>query len=289
MKRVIITIIGSLVLLAGLSFVCYPFISNYLMEQNQSSEILNQNLSVNQGENKNIEKALIAAREYNKRLLSNVMLSDPFNYDSDKDYDKKYYELLNMNGNGVMGSIEIPKINVKLPIYHGTSTRTLEKGIGHLQKTSLPVGGKSTHAVLTGHSGLSTSRLFTDLEQLSVNDIFFIYVLNQKLAYKVDSIKVVLPTEINELKVVNDKDYVTLVTCTPYGKNTHRLLVRGERTDYYKAKEIADETKPAETIWMMQYKKALMIGLAILLIIISVFFTFKFILKNRKSSIKNNG
>ena len=135
MKRVIITIIGSLVLLAGLSFVCYPFISNYLMEQNQSSEILNQNLSVNQGENKNIEKALIAAREYNKRLLSNVMLSDPFNYDSDKDYDKKYYELLNMNGNGVMGSIEIPKINVKLPIYHGTSTRTLEKGIGHLQKT----------------------------------------------------------------------------------------------------------------------------------------------------------
>lgn len=279
MKKVIIGLLGAIVLLIGMSLVCYPFISNYLMEQNQAGEILTQKLSAENADSEVVESALKSAREYNESLLGSVMLSDPFDPGFKETYDKDYSELLDLDGSGVMGSIEIPKIDVNLPIYHGTSTKTLEKGAGHLQKTSLPIGGKNTHAVITGHSGLSTARLFTDLEQLSEGDIFFIYVLNQKLAYKVDNIEVVLPTETEDLRVVPEKDYVTLLTCTPYGKNTHRLLVRGERTDYEEAKEIAANTQPVETTWLQQYKKALLIGAAVLLVTVFVFFIVKVIVK----------
>lgn len=286
MKKVIIGLLGAIVLLIGMSLVCYPFISNYLMEQNQAGEILNQKLSAENADSEVVESALKSAREYNESLLGSVMLSDPFDPGFKETYDKDYSELLDLDGSGVMGSIEIPKIDVNLPIYHGTSTKTLEKGAGHLQKTSLPIGGKNTHAVITGHSGLSTARLFTDLEQLSEGDVFFIYVLNQKLAYKVDNIEVVLPTETEDLRVVPEKDYVTLLTCTPYGKNTHRLLVRGERTDYEEAKEIAANTQPVETTWLQQYKKALLIGAAVLLVTVFVFITVKVIgkaIQNKKA------
>lgn len=145
--------------------------------------------------------------------------------------------LLNSNGDGVMGYIQIPRIDVKLPIYHTTSEKVLQKGVGHLQGTSLPIGGKSTHAALSGHRGLPSSNLFTDLDLLEIGDIFYMEVLGNTSAYKIDQIKIVLPTETKDLEIVDGKDYVTLITCTPYSVNTHRLLVRGIRIDYQKAIE----------------------------------------------------
>ncbi|MGL6200613.1 MAG: class C sortase [Lachnospiraceae bacterium] len=147
-------------------------------------------------------------------------------------FSEEYNAILNINGNGMMGYIRIPDINVKLPIYHGTSSEVLEKGAGHLTQTSLPIGGASTHTVLSAHTGNSKSELFTNLVQLKEGDIFYLEVLGETLAYKVDQIKVVEPTDIESLAIELSKDYVTLVTCTPYGINTYRLLVRGERTDY---------------------------------------------------------
>ena len=150
-----------------------------------------------------------------------------------------------------------------MPIYHGTSDSVLEKGVGHLQGTSLPVGGESTHTVLTGHTGLSNAKLFTDLTEVEEGDIFFLNVMGEKLAYKVDQIKVVLPSELNSLKVVPGEDYCTLVTCTPYGVNSHRLLVRGVRTDYKEAVESPEtfESREVKSKWMDEYKKALLISI----------------------------
>jgi sortase A len=143
-----------------------------------------------------------------------------------------YDQVLNPSGNEIMGYIEIPKISVKLAIYHGIGTDALENGCGHIEGTSLPIGGIGNHAVISAHRGLPSAKLFTDLDQLEIGDLFYITVLDEKLAYKVDQIKTVLPEETEDLAIEDDKDLVTLVTCTPYGVNTHRLLVRGERTEY---------------------------------------------------------
>jgi len=146
--------------------------------------------------------------------------------------DKEYLKLLNPKEDGVMGYIKIPKIDVEIPIYHGTSNKVLQKGVGHFENSSLPVGGESTHSILSAHRGLPSSRLFTDLDQLEEGDMFYIYVLDKVLAYRVDQIKVVEPSNIENLKIVDNEDYITLVTCTPYAINTHRLLVRGTRVEY---------------------------------------------------------
>ena len=161
-----------------------------------------------------------------------------------------------MTDDGVMGFIKIPCIDVSLPIYHGTSEAVLEIGAGHLQGTSLPIGGESTHSVITGHTGLSSAKLFTDLTELEEGDMFFLNVMGEKLAYKIDQITKVLPEEISNLKIENGKDYCTLVTCTPYGVNTHRLLVRGERTDYVEATEDQSnfEVKKTKSQWQALVK-----------------------------------
>ena len=284
MKRLIAILLGTVVLLAGVALVCYPFISNYLMEQNQSSEITGQQAVAKSTGADKIEKALKEAEQYNKNLLGDVVLTDPFDPSYQNKENSEYNNLLNLNNDSIMGSVEIPKINVSLPIFHGTSTETLEKGVGHLQNTSLPIGGKSTHSVLTGHTGLSTARLFTDLEQLKEGDLFFISVLNRKLAYKVDQIKVVLPSETKDLRVVRGKDYVTLVTCTPYGLNTHRLLVRGVRTDYKEAEKEAQQIEPVESTWMQQYKQGLIIGALVLVGVIALFLILRAILAKRKKN-----
>ena len=162
---------------------------------------------------------------------------------------------------GVMAYVDIPKINVYLPVQHGTDADTLERAVGHVVGTSLPVGGSSTHAVLSAHSGMASSKLFSDIDQLAAGDVFYIHVLGEVLAYKVDAIHTVLPTDTSLLQIEDNKDLVTLVTCTPFGVNTHRLLVRGRRVLYTPEQETTAAEKPAASSWMQHYLTGLGIGL----------------------------
>ena len=220
-----------LLIVSGLSIFSYPMISNWVHEMNQHKLIDNYEERVSQYDDSFLKEEMRKAVEYNKSLIGGI-IKDPFVSGSGKavSLSPKYLELLNVDG--VMGYIEIPKIKVKLPIYHGTSDEVLKNGAGHMEMTSLPVGGKGTHAVLAGHRALASASLFNDLDLLVNGDVFYIHVLNTTLAYQVDQINTVLPNDTSNLKLSEDCDLVTLVTCTPYGVNTHRLLVRGTRVPY---------------------------------------------------------
>lgn len=233
-KRRIFDIIRILVLLVALSVLLYPTVSNYLYEKNSSRVVSHYDEEVVKLSREEKEEMLAEARQYNEKMLGNIELLDPFSPIKDE-MDAYYASLLNVDGDGMMGYVRIPRINVELPIYHGTSENVLQSGAGHFEGTSLPVGGESTHTVLTGHRGLPSKMLFTDLDELEKGDIFYIKVLGENLAYEVDQILTVLPEETEELSIVSGKDYATLVTCTPYAVNTHRLLIRGHRIPYEEA------------------------------------------------------
>lgn len=284
LKKIIIAIFGVLVLSVGLALVCYPFISNYLMSKNHDSEIAAQAEAVNMADSDTLDEMFAQAEIYNKNLMGNVILTDPFDPGFQSENNAEYESLLNINNDSIMASVEIPRINVKLPIYHGTSQDTLLNGLGHLQKTSLPIGGKGSHAVITGHTGLSTARLFTDLDKLEKGDVFYIYVLNRSLAYQIDQIKVVDPTDTSDLRIDSDEDYVTLVTCTPYGVNSHRLLVRGTRIPYEEAETLVEVMSPSESTWMLEYKNALIIGAIALVAVIIVFILIKLLISKYKKN-----
>lgn len=285
MKSVLLRIVGIALFVISVLLVCYPFISNYLMGLNQDSVIESYQEDIKKLDDKEVAAARKEAEEYNKTLYGTAVLTDPFDPNASVETDYKYESLLNLSGNSVMATVEIPTINVNLPIYHGTSDEVLKKGAGHLQQTSLPIGGKGTHAVITGHTGLSSARLFTDLNLMKADDIFYIHCLNETLAYKVDSIKVVEPEETDDLKIDPEQDYVTLVTCTPYGVNTHRLLVRGVRIPYdEKNPPVIAETRESESTWMREYKKALILGSIIFAVIITAFYTVRIILKKQHAA-----
>ena len=240
-KKHISTIIIALIFLAGLGFLLYPTVSNLWNRAHQSRAIATYTKQVEKLDDSQNKEMLKAARKYNKSLLKK---SDHWKL-SKKD-KKKYESLLDVSGTGIMGYIEVPKIDCSLPIYHGTDEGALQIAIGHLEGSSLPVGGKSTHCVLSGHRGLPSARLFTDLDQMEEGDIFILNILGRKLAYEVVQIKVVLPEEMSDLEIEEGKDLCTLVTCTPYGINTHRLLVRGHRTKYVE-KKVEEEQKKVQT------------------------------------------
>lgn len=240
-RKHISTIFIILIFLAGLGFISYPTVSNLWNQAHQSRAIATYSKQVEKLDDSENKKMLKAARKYNKSLLKK---SDHWKL-SKKD-KKKYESLLDVSGTGIMGYIEVPKIDCSLPIYHGTDEGALQIAIGHLEGSSLPVGGKSTHCVLSGHRGLPSARLFTDLDQMEEGDIFILNILGRKLAYEVDQIRVVLPEEMSDLEIEEGKDLCTLVTCTPYGINTHRLLVRGHRTEYVE-KKVAEEKKEVQT------------------------------------------
>lgn len=234
-KRRIFDVIRILVLLIAVSVLLYPSVSNYLYElrsANVTKDYDSQAALLSQEE---IDEMFLAAVEYNKMLAGEeIEAGDPFSTEK-KEPDELYESLLRINASGMMGYIKIPKINLELPIYHGTEESVLQVGVGHFEGTSLPVGGEGTHCVLTGHRGLPSKELFTNIDKLELGDIFYIKVFGETLAYQVDDIKTVLPDETDSLVPVEGEDYVTLVTCTPYGVNTHRLLVRGHRVDYSSA------------------------------------------------------
>lgn len=234
-------IIRIIVLLIALCVLLYPSVSSYLDAKNSSKVVSDYDKRSEELSKKEKNKMLRAARAYNRELLGNIELQDPFSSDK-KQIDQRYASLLNVDGNGMMGYIRIPSIKVELPIYHGTSENVLQTGVGHFEGTSLPIGGKSTHTVLTGHRGLPTKTLFTNLDKLKEGDVFYIKVLERTCAYQIDQILTVLPSNTKELSITPGKDYATLVTCTPYAINTHRLLVRGHRISYRDAnKKQADQ------------------------------------------------
>ena len=216
----------------GILLLAYPLISNYMQQRYQNDAVATYQAEISHKDKAELEKEYNDAAEYNDMLYqTNGAVVD--NMDLGVLSDEHYAELLDQR-NGIMGSIEIPKINVSLPIYHGTSGEVLSTGIGHWQGTSLPVGGENTRCVLTGHRGLPGSKLFTRLDEMEEGDLFFIKVLDQTLAYKVCDIQTILPDELDALKIEQGRDLISLVTCTPYGINTHRLIVTGERVAYEK-------------------------------------------------------
>lgn len=216
-----IQIIGCII---GLSLLLYPTISNYWNSKHATQAINNYLDSIIDLTDEDYQKYLDDANKYNKDLLDR----DNY-YTLPANLEKRYDKLLNINNDGIMGYIDIEKIGVSLPIYHGTTNDVLQRAIGHLDWSSLPVGGISTHGVVSGHRGLPNMKLFTDLDDLVIGDIFSINVLKDTIFYEIDSIKIVDPDNVEDLIIEKDKDYFTLVTCTPYGINTHRLLVRGHR------------------------------------------------------------
>jgi sortase A len=193
-------------------------------QHRQNRLIDNYNIKVAQLQEEEKSKMIAAAEEYNSTLKGNP-------WDASVD-DDTYNSLLDLDGSGIMGYLEIPKIDVRLAIFHDTGEAAPDDGVGHLKGTSLPVGGSSTHCVLSGHRGLPSAKLFTDLDKLENGDLFYIYTMGEALAYEVDQVVVVEPTQVDMLKITPEQDYVTLLTCTPYGVNSHRLLVRGHRTEY---------------------------------------------------------
>lgn len=228
-RRVLVAVLA---LVLGVLCVAYPIVSNLIAQGRQREVIASYSEAVDNKDAEELANALAEAQSYNERLRSSrTVVTDPFDEDADRVTDEDYENALNVNGDGVMGYITIPAISVYLPIYHGTSDEVLEQGVGHLQGTSLPVGGESTHAVLSGHTGLPSMKVFDDLDQLEVGDYFVITVLGEDLAYEVTSIETVLPDETDSLAIQEGEDLVTLVTCTPYGVNTHRLLVHAERCE----------------------------------------------------------
>ena len=223
-KGKITTILLVLVLLVGLSLLLYPTFADWWNSQVQSRAIASYTEKVQNLDTDKYKELWESARNYNKSLLgrsNEYLLSE--------EQQSLYHQQLNVGGDGVMGIIEIPSINCTLPIYHGTSEDVLHTAIGHLEWTSLPTGGESTHAVVSGHRGLPSATLFTNLDQLIVGDLFVLHVLDEQLTYEVDQILIVEPDDTEALLIQEGKDLVTLVTCTPYGVNSHRMLVRGHR------------------------------------------------------------
>lgn len=219
------TILLIVIFLVGLSLLLYPSISNYVNERHQSRAIATYDAAVSKLDEEDYDAYFKAARKYNKKLAENP--SAFYEPDAIEGYDK----ILDVTGTGIMGYVAIEKIGVELPIYHGTSEGVLAAGAGHLEGTSFPIGGKSTHSVISAHRGLPSAKLFTNLDKLEEGDIFTITILNRVITYEVDKISIVLPSQTQDLKIEDGKDYCTLMTCTPYGINTHRLLVRGRCID----------------------------------------------------------
>lgn len=262
MKKVLRVLLPALIFLLGFAVLFYPVFSDLWNQHRQNSLISSYDNTVAALPEETTSELLEQARAYNAGL--DKAFHDAFTGDT-LPPDDVYWSLLDPDGSGIMGYLEIPKISLRLPIYHGTSEASLQRGVGHLAGTSLPVGGEGTHSVLSAHRGLPSALLFTDLDQLQVGDQFYITVVGEKLAYAVDQILVVEPDQVSALTADDSGDYVTLLTCTPYGVNTHRLLVRGSRTALDE-QEDSTVTALQQTVHSFGWKGKLLLALLALLI-----------------------
>ena len=261
-RRKVITIsLAALFFLLALGLTIYPVFSSRYNEAHQSQIHTEYQDAVQALPDTAIPEARAKAQAYNDELWSSIARYGSYSKDSVSSAVEEYAQLLDLTGTGTMGYVHIPKLAVSLPIYHGTEEETLDRGVGHLIGSSLPIGGSSTHAILTGHSGLASQKMFSDLDKLEIGDTFYLEVLNEILAYEVDQINTVLPHDTAYLGLEGGKDLCTLVTCTPFGVNTHRLLIRGHRIAYTPKDEESPTTEPAETsepvdsTWEQEYEK----------------------------------
>lgn len=270
-----------LVFLTALGITLYPIISNYVNQKYASKIYTEYEEMIQNVDDTNLKDARRLAEQYNNALAP----VSAYEQESLSEASQNYDTLLNMAGNGIMGYVEIPSIQVNLPIYHGTDSETLERGIGHLLGSSLPIGGASTHSVLSGHSGLAGQKMFTDLLQVRAGDVFYLHVLGETLAYQVVSLNTVLPYDTSLLGITPDADLCTLITCTPLAVNTHRLLVTGERIPYESAQEIQaemqQETTEVESAWEQEYLHGLYIALAIVLLLMIICCAVAFFGRNK--------
>ena len=293
MKRKISGILFGLLFLIGFGILAYPTVSNQWNTYRQSRLISNYEQVVSDMQPEDYTKEWEAAREFDSTLVQNNIYGDVFGSDDVDMKDTDYWKVLNVAGDGVMGYLSIPKINIKLAIYHGTAEDGLQTGIGHMNGTSLPIGGESTHSVLAAHRRLPAARLFTDIDQLKQGDMFYIHVLDETMAYQVDQILDMVDKDDHEtleeaLQIQEGEDQVTLFTCTPYGVNSHRLLVRGTRVPYNGEEEV--ESTPVDSMLRAiqnYYMLYLILGLAVTLLVILIM-KFLFDRKNKKRSGKTD-
>lgn len=280
MKKASPTLLIIFVFLAGIAVFLYPTVSNYLYEKNSSKAITSHAENLSKLSPEVIAEEKEAVRRYNKSLFENaVVLTDPFDPDAYPITDGEYTELLAFDD--VMAYIEIPAIDVYLPIYHGTKEETLLIGVGHLENTSLPAGGLTTHAVLSAHCGLPSARLFTDLNLLKEGNIFRVHVLDEKLTYQVYAIEIVNPDDSSSLFIQEGEDLVTLITCTPYGKNTHRLLVHGRRIEE-KDEALIEEPKIEKKMTWEDYTKLAAIGITTVFVLLLLVSAVKGLIRRKK-------
>ena len=257
--------------LIALGITLYPMISTWYNERHQAQVHIHYREKVEQVDNTKLIEAKELAVAYNQTILPGAQDEDSFSKEALLSASENYGSLLNLAGDGIMGYVEVPTIGVTLPIYHGTNNSTLERGVGHLLGSSLPVGGESTHSVLTAHSGMASAKMFSDLDRLKIGDVFYLDVLGEKLAYQVDQIKTVLPHDTTFLQTEMERDLCTLVTCTPFGVNTHRLLVRGTRIPYEEAEVIVEEKleteEPVKSTWEQEYLQGILIGVGAVVVL----------------------
>ena len=272
-RRQIMSIIGLvLVFLLALGLMLYPIISTRINAKYASEIQTTYEAVIEDTDNRELLAAKNAATRYNESITPGATDTESYSQEALLAASQNYQELLNVAGDGIIGYVQIPKISVQLPIYHGTNNDSLDRGIGHLLGSSLPVGGDSTHSILTAHSGMASQKMFSDLPQLEVGDVFYLKVLGETLAYQVDQINTVLPHDTTYLGIEQGEDLCTLVTCTPFGVNTHRLLVRGERIPYEEAEVIVETTQEvvAESTWEQHYMKGIHIGICVVVVLVVV-------------------
>ena len=273
MKKIFKNLILILIFLAGLSLLLYPYIANEWNTYRQSKLMTTYEEaveSINEETPIDYSSEFARANAYNESLVPYILPDSFAIAAASEEPDAEYMACLNLTGDGMMGYVQIPKIDIKLPIYHTVSTEVLEKAAGHLEGSSLPVGGVDTHAVISAHRGLPSAALFTDLDKLKEGDHFLISVLDEILCYEVDQISVVEPSETEALKVEPGKDLATLLTCTPYGVNSHRLLVRGHRVEYVEEEVMKEDVPLIETSLHTNYLLWVVVGLAITALFIIV-------------------
>lgn len=283
MKKKAGNLVICIIFLAGLSLLLYPFVANQWNNYRQKQLISNYEQVVSDkkaAEGIDYDAERKKAEDYNEALLPCV-LPDSFALAESSGVDPVYMNTLNIAGDEMMGSVEIPKINIKIPIYHTTEEEVLNKGAGHLEGSSLPVGGANTHAVISAHRGLPSASLFTDLDQLKEGDHFLIHVLNETLCYEVDKISVVKPEDTTALAVEDGQDLVTLLTCTPYGVNTERLLVRGHRVPYVEEEVKEEKTVLSGSSLHTNYLLWVFVGLSVTALFIFVLYLKETKLKRR--------
>lgn len=284
LKRKLQLLLMISLVMIGLALLFYPSVSSWYNDQFQIRAVVTYDENVNKLSKEHMDEQMAEAHQYNE-TLTNYGITDPFIPGGNTELSKTYTSILNVN-NGIMGSIEIPKINVNLPIYHGTSARVLEKGVGHMEMTAFPIGGEGGHSVLTGHTALPNATLFTNLDKLVEGDVFYIKVYKEIFAYQVDQITVVKPDNTKPLMPQSGQDYVSLVTCTPYAVNSHRLLVRGVRIPY-EPEEYAEQVDNALPISIPYELIIALIVAAGLIILILVQFWFNH--RKNRHDLKSKG